>query len=109
MEIALAVASSLLSMLPIFIAWTVAVVIAVRRWEQHRNVSAWLVIGVSILFATGVFGRVIGVALPMTMSRRGTSAAQLGWVLAGWSMVSSIISAGGWAFVIAAVFGERRA
>jgi hypothetical protein len=104
---AIAVASSLLPMIPVAAAWIVALALAVRRWERHRSVSAWTVTGISILFVTGVAGRAVSVLLPLSAMRAGRSYSEMGLVLTGVAMVTSVVSAGAWAFIIAAIFGER--
>jgi hypothetical protein len=104
---AIAVASTLLPMIPIVAAWVVALALAVRRWERHRSVSAWTVTGVSILLVTSVAGRAVSVLLPMSAMRAGRSHTELALAMTGWSLVSSFVTAGAWAFIIAAIFGER--
>jgi hypothetical protein len=86
----------------------VALALAVRRWEQHRSVSAWTVTGVSILFVTSLAGHAVPVLLSFSAMRAGRSASEIGMAMAGWSLVMSVVNAGAWAFIIAAIFGERR-
>ncbi|MBI3185591.1 MAG: hypothetical protein HYZ28_25920 [Myxococcales bacterium] len=99
--------SSLLAHLPLLIAYGVAVSLAVARWHRHPSVSALVVIATAVLLLEALVGRYLGMWLPVRMHQEGRSAAEVGLMLGAYSFGMSVVAAGCWGMLIAAIFGWR--
>ncbi len=99
--------SQMLPRLPLFVAWIVAVLLAVLRWKQHPRVSMLVVAAVAVLALETIVNAFVVTSMPMMMRSSGTSLASMGVFMAVYSTVSNVIAAGAWGMMIAAAFGWR--
>jgi hypothetical protein len=103
----LPVLSALATHLPIYICWGVLVAVAISRWDRHPNVSLLAVLAVGGMFLLSVIGTAFSVTAPIWTREQGMSPSSMGVVFAVYGVVSSLLSAGLWGMVIAAIFGWR--
>ncbi|MHB8875439.1 MAG: hypothetical protein ACYC8T_17280 [Myxococcaceae bacterium] len=93
--------------LPMLIAYAVAAVYAVARWEKHPQVSMLVVIAVGVLALDMIAAGLFYAWMPMRLRNAGRGAAEVGVILSTFSAVTAIINAGCWGMLIAAIFGWR--
>jgi predicted PurR-regulated permease PerM len=105
----LGVATMMLSRLPVLIAWVVAVCFAVARWNKHPNVSAMVVFAVAILAIEMIIGSFVSIYVPRRIMAEGGSSTSMSWFFGIYGLVTSVIAAGCWGMLIAAIFGWRHA
>lgn len=103
----LAALSNLVVQLPVLVVWVVGFILAASRWQRHRKVSLFVVLGLSILLITMLAGGWLSVWLPQRMRGTSGSLARLGVILFSSRLLISVIGAVGWGLLIAAVFRGR--
>jgi hypothetical protein len=94
--------ASFLASVPFFGVWVVALVLAVSRWNKHPTASALVVVGGCIQVVAALSRFVV----PTVISALGISDRD-GYTLA--FSVIGVVSTGGLACVVAAVFADRPA
>ncbi|RYE89436.1 MAG: hypothetical protein EOO75_11815 [Myxococcales bacterium] len=100
------VIAQLIFRLPLWVVWFVAVGLAVSRWKQHPRVSGLVVGAVALLALEAIVGTVVTFAAPVLM-RETTSATGISTLLMVYRIVANLVTAVGWAMLLAAVFGWR--
>ena len=95
-------AATLLNACPEVLLFSVAVVLAVARWNQHPRVSMYVASGAGILILTRLFSNV----LLMTLSQR-RSPEELGTLMPVVGVVSAVLHTIGIGLLIAAAFVDR--
>jgi hypothetical protein len=93
---------------PLFIVWLVAIVLALVWWKRHPRVSAFVLAAVVILGAQSFFSAWM-TFLPITLTRAGRTHAEVGAIMSAYGLASTFVSAVGWALLLPAIFGWRRA
>jgi hypothetical protein len=91
--------------LPVFLAWVVGLVLAITRWQRYPRAARLLTASLALFLILGVLGGVAQPLLIRWLSRSG--ALRIGWVLAIYGLVRSLIAAAGWGLLFAAVFAGR--
>ena len=107
-SILIAVATSLLTHIPVFIVWLAGALVALLRPGVPRRVAGFLVGGLAAHFVQAVVGTGVSLILPFKLREGGASMSQVGVYLAIWSIAWSIVSAAAWVLVLLAVFVERK-
>ena len=99
--------TSLLTNAPVYIVWLVGIIIAFSKLKGRQDVAWLLAGGLGLHFVVGMISRFVFTMLPRQLMDSGTSAAELTATLAGLSLVFSVVAAGAWGLVIAAVIRGR--
>jgi hypothetical protein len=93
---------------PLYIAWLVGLVMAVRRWRRHPRISKYLCIGTGIFFGTAVVMGYVQMMLPRILfNQLNMSSTELSFIFMGLGILRSLLGAGAWVFVLMAVFSDR--
>jgi len=98
---------SLSTLGPLVLVWLVGVALAIVRWNQHKKVSTWLLVGLSIIFIGTVAGRIFGLSLPSLARSWGwpiSTVGRISWLV---YFALSLFTSCGWGCVVAAVFIQR--
>ena len=106
MEYAFPVLGSLLPSLPILLVWVIGIFISLERWERHPQVSQITAIACSIFIGLSII-QSITVIIPIFFFKVWT-AQQLTLVVAGIRIVTSLVYAIIWGFLLQAIFGWRK-
>jgi hypothetical protein len=93
---------------PLYLAWLVAIVIAIIRWPQHPRVSLIAILAIVTLWVVTAGGMFVAVWLPWSMRRSGATFGEVGRVMMGITILSSLLQAGCWVAIAFAMFGWRR-
>lgn len=100
---------SCLTQCPVLLVWLVGVVLAIVHWRHHPRVSLLTVIGLAVLTVMTVVSVFLGTWLPRWLFESGRmSVNELGNVMAVVRVVESLISAGAFGLILAAIFSGRR-
>ena len=100
-------AMQLLARVPHLLVWAAAIALAVTRLNLHPKASKLLLVGASLSVAGTLFGAGLAL-LPMYLIKHGTSTSDVGLLTGVMSIGNTLVSAVGMAFVVAAVFVERK-
>jgi hypothetical protein len=98
-----AVFSSLLCDSPIYLIWLVGIVVAIRRWKEHPQVSRLALLGLSILFIEK-----FGYSLFLASFSQSSGISEMGNASVGFvALVSLGIETLGLGILLWALFGYR--
>ena len=100
-------AMQLLARVPHLLVWAAAIAFAVARLSLHPKASKWLLVGASLNIAATLFGAGLAL-LPMYLIKQGTSTSDVGLLTGVMGFGNTLVSAVGMAFVVVAVFVERK-
>ena len=109
MEMLPAIATSLLSHVPVYVVWIVGIVFAVIRWNRHSRVSLFLLLALVPMLFLSILGMAVSMSLPLYLRREGIEVPRLSLILGVWSLVLSTLQAGCWVLFLIALFGWRGA
>jgi hypothetical protein len=107
MQLLIAGGAQLLAQIPFFVVCTVAVVLAVQRWDEHRKASGYVVVGVAVLVVCTIESAFVSTWLPIWARERGSGMASLGVTIAIHSGAMSVVRSAGYALIVAAIFADR--
>ena len=93
--------------IPMIIVWLIGIVLALSRWRRHPRVSQFALVAFALMIGATVVIRALYLWLPIVMRNRGWSTSEFGTFSAAIGIVSTLINAAAWAFVICAIFGWR--
>lgn len=99
---------SYLMQLPIFLVWLVGFVLAFVYWGRYPRVSLLTLIGLTIFLIETLANTYLSLWLPIMLSQRGITTAQIGVILTGKGIVTALVDAIGWGLIVAAIFSGRR-
>lgn len=85
------------------------IIIALLRWGEHPQVSLLAVFGLGGLLGLKVVGSALALQLLMRMHAQGMPIRTIGVLQAAINITTSLLEAGAWACLLAAIFGWRRA
>lgn len=89
------------------LVWIVAAILSLSRWRRHPRASRFTLIAVLILFAESLVNIFVGLYLPLILRDAdraiGNSTVYFGFL----SLLSSVMQAVAWSFIIAAIFSQR--
>lgn len=108
MEDLAALGMSLLAQGPTYVATLAGMVLALARWNRHRRTSLLALVGLGGSMATSIASTAVSTLLPIYLSKRGVPLSQMRYFFGAFTLVSSTLHAGWLAFVIAAIFAERK-
>ena len=96
--------------LPLLLVWLTGMVLAIIFWKRHPRVSLLALIGLAGLFIATVLGSLITLWLPWLYDQTGFAGGMEKFALLMniKTIAGSLISAGLWVLVIAAIFGWRK-
>jgi hypothetical protein len=104
-----AVLLALLTHAPVFLVWTVGVLVALVRRSVSRRVAGLLVGGLAALALLTVVGTSVSMILPHSLMQSGHTAAQVGLYMSMWAIAANLLNAAGWVLVLLAIFVDREA
>lgn len=94
--------------LPLYAVWLVGIILCMKRWERHPGVSLVAMIAFSLLFFESLVGTLVSYSLPSILAEReGMNSADIGPILHLVWFGLTLVHAGLWGVVIAAIFGWR--
>jgi hypothetical protein len=98
--------TAFLGMLPYVIVWLIGLVLSLVYWQRHPKVSRLTFIALAGFLITSFIFTFLRVWLPVTFQERGLSASKLGAAYTIINIVNSLVSAGLWGVLLAAIFGK---
>ncbi len=98
---------SLAVQLPVFLAWLIGLGLAIARWQRYPRAARLMAAALTIFLVLGVLGAVLQPLLIRWLAVQG--APRLGLVLTIYNLLRSLVAAGAWGLLFAAVFAERAA
>lgn len=100
---------NILAQLPLYLTWLAGIVLAIVTWRKHPQVSLFTLIGLVVVFLNAGFGLFFNMIMVPRLMEGGRSVTSISGVLTIVHAVQTLISAVGFGFVLAAIFGWRRA
>lgn len=107
MEILLSIFPALLIHLPVILVWLAGMILAIIYWKRHPWVSLLTFIAVTGILITSLVDTYLGMWLPILLQQQGFSINQVGIVMGIRGLISSLMTAGFWILLLAAIFGWR--
>lgn len=104
-----AILTSCVVHIPTLLVWIAGAVLAIMHWRKYPQVSMFTLIALGIFLVLILGGSALSVWLPVTMMRDGMAASSLGIVLTISGCIQSLIAAGAWGLILAAIFKGRPA
>ena len=93
---------------PLVLVWLTGIILAIVFWKRHPWVSLLAVIafvGLMVLTLTGTY---LNGWLPMNLDQSGWTVTQMGIRQGIFALISALLSAGFWALLLAALFGQSK-
>ncbi len=103
-----AIAANILPHLPLYLVWIAAIIVAIVSWRKNPRVSLFTVIGVAGILIINLVGTIVSVSMPITLQRQGFSGMRISTTVTIWNIASSVLTAGCWGLIVAAIFGWRK-
>ena len=100
-------AGVLIGTLPAVAVHLVGIILAVTRWRRHSNVSSIAVFGLGLSLLVTIVGRLVSVALPLTMRESGRTIAEVSTMMGVFAGVTTLFEAAALGLLIGAIFGWR--
>jgi hypothetical protein len=104
-----AILTSFLVHIPTLLVWIAGAVLALMHWRKHPQVSMFTLAALGIFMVLTVAGTILSVWLPVTIMRDSGDSNRLGITLAISGCIQSLIAAGAWGLILAAIFKGRPA
>jgi hypothetical protein len=92
--------------IPVYLVWLTGIIIAVGSRKRNPKSSMFAILAIAFMFALSLIG-IFMAALPMQLNKQGYTMRNIGMILSAANIVISILSAGAWGLLLAAIFGER--
>ncbi len=93
--------------IPTILVWIAGAVLALMRWRKYPQVSMFTLAALGIFLVLTIAGSILSIWLPVTLMRGDTDSGRMGIILAGSGCVQSLIAAGAWGLILAAIFKGR--
>lgn len=94
---------------PILVVWLVGLVLAIINRNKYPQVARLTIIALAILFTVSLVNSYVSRMLPIWLTQQGFTTAEMIPVFTIRNLISSVVSAFGWGFIIAAIFSGRKA
>ncbi len=95
--------------IPLYITWLVGVIVAVVNWKRAPKASLFTVIAVAVMFLMNVFRQMFSINFPLWASRQGNMPmSQIAIIMAVIGFIETLLAAGCWGLIFAAIFGGRK-
>ncbi|MBN1352491.1 hypothetical protein JXJ21_24040 [candidate division KSB1 bacterium] len=94
--------------IPMFIVWTVCIVLALVFWRHHPKVSLLAMIAAAGLLFVRLVGVIIHIVLSRMMFNDAISHSSMGTIFGIWNVIAIIMNIIFWVLLIFAIFGWRR-
>lgn len=89
------------------LVWVVAAVLSLSRWRQHPRVSRLTLTAILIFFADSLINVFAGFYLPTVLHDTGRAIGISSLYFGFLGLLSSVMRALAWSFIIAAIFSQR--
>ena len=107
MEAIVMLAGYLIQQLPVILVWIVGVILALFYRKRHPKISLMALAAILIFFVNSAVGAFLSLYLPLTLRWRGLNPGQTSLVYTTIAAIQSLIGAGAWGLIIAAIFSGR--
>jgi hypothetical protein len=107
MDILPAILTAALTHLPLYMAWTVGIILAVVRWQRTPRFSLVVSLSLAGLIVFSLVGTAVSVGLPQYLYRDGTSHSRIAVILGTVGLVNALLQTCCWAGLLVAMFGLR--
>ena len=104
-----AILTSCVVHIPTLLVWIAGAVLAIMHWRKHPQVSMFTLAALGIFLVLTIAGTILSVWLPVTIMRDSGDSSRLGITLAISGCIQSLIAAGAWGLILAAIFKGRPA
>ena len=104
-----AILTSCVVHIPTLLVWIAGAVIAFMHWRKHPQVSMFTLIALGIFIVLTIAGTILSIWLPVTVMRDSGDSSRLGITLTISGCIQSLIAAGAWGLILAAIFKGRPA
>ena len=89
------------------LVWLAGAILAVASWGQHPRVSRFTLIAIAIFFVESLVGTYANLYVPFMLRDQGWTNSQLQMYFPLLGILSSLIRAVAWGFILAAIFSRR--
>ena len=93
-------------MLPSFIVAVVAVVILLKRWNQHPRASLWALLGFGLLFLLSTIGPVVNTLIHVALVQGGNISQRI-WINYAYSTVNTVLHGVTYLLLLLAILADR--
>ena len=104
-----AILTSCVVHIPTLLVWIAGAVLAIMHWRKYPQVSMFTLAALGIFIVLTVAGTILSIWLPVTIMRDTRDADQVGIILTISGCIQSLIAAGAWGLILAAIFKGRPA
>jgi hypothetical protein len=104
-----AILTSCVVHIPTLLVWIAGAVLAIMHWRKYPQVSMFTLAALGIFIVLTIAGSILSIWLPVTIMRDGMDSGRLGITLTISGCIQSLIAAGAWGLILAAIFKGRPA
>jgi hypothetical protein len=99
--------SIIIYQIPIYLVWLVGIILACTTQKRNPKTSLYTLLAIASLIVMNLAGICIGM-MPLVLRDRGYAMFRISMITNGAHALLSILSAGGWGLLLAAIFIERK-
>jgi|WetSurMetagenome_2_1015567.scaffolds.fasta_scaffold329605_2 hypothetical protein len=105
-EILMITISNMATHIPVYLVWLAGIFLAIDSRKRNPRSSLFAILAIAFMFALNLIGIFMS-TLPMRLNKQGYTMLNIGMILSVANIAMSILSAGGWGLLLAAIFSER--
>ena len=92
---------------PMYIVWVIGIILAIATWKRNPRPSLFAVLAITLLFIFDLIS-IFVLTIPMRLTERGKAVTHIGTMILIANLTLTILKAGSWGFLLAAIFGGRK-
>jgi hypothetical protein len=93
--------------IPLYLVWLVGFILAIVTWKRNLQPSLFAILGIASMFVFDLIS-IYMITVPMRLSGKGYPATNIAMVMSIANVALTILKAGGWGLLLAAVFVGRK-
>jgi hypothetical protein len=105
-EILMITISNMATHIPVYLVWLTGIFLAIGSRKHNPRSSLFTILAIAFMFVLNLIGIFLSI-LPIRLTKQGYTMMNIGMILSVARIAMSILSAGVWGLLLAAIFGER--
>ena len=93
--------------IPLYLVWLAGIILALITWKRNSQSSLFAILGIVSMFIFDLIS-IYMITVPMRMSGKGYAGAHIAMVISIANVVLTILKAGSWGLLLAAIFIGRK-
>lgn len=92
---------------PMYIVWLIGIILAIATWKRNPKPSLFAVLAIALLFMLDLIN-IFVLTIPMRLTKQGYAVTHISTMILIANLTLTILKAGSWGFLLAAIFSGRK-